>query len=200
MLNYEKLIQAAAASVLLEQDAGKASTKLEGVIEGLRLTQGADGICGRRIEQVSADIHALIMEKLPPITAEDIRTIMEGYGESLGDRGADYEEEFLVWFQEREPKIYQAWRQKEDKWAAQRKKQFPPPVTESAEDRKFFDKMKDSPAQELLFAYSNNSLGDRLTEEQHDRLLAEFAQVNLRARRHLLRLKEDLKRDEEEDI
>lgn len=108
------------------------------------------------------------------IRPEDIRKVMERYGESLTDLGADYCREFEDWFKGCEPRIYQDWLESISEYV-----------------------QKDSPdwpayrAELLLFQFSNNSLGGRVYE-QHDDYLAEFFNQSGAGNRHIIELLQGL--------
>ena len=95
------------------------------------------------------------------IHAEDIRKVMEGYGESLPDLGAKYAAAFQKWYSQREPEVYKAWLEGYEK-----------PL-----DPKLL-------AETLLFDFSNNTLDGRV-HDRHDSLLVEFCNANTSANKHI---------------
>jgi hypothetical protein len=104
------------------------------------------------------------------VTEKHIREVMEHYGESLTDMGADYGEDFLKWFMANYRETYRQW----------------------------INQIEDTPilvtGKNLLFYFSNESLGG-LVSDTHDEILTDFCNQNYHARKHILQLFNDREED-----
>ena len=116
-----------------------------------------------------------------PVTPQDIRNVMESYGESLTDLGGqNYSVAFLRWFKEKEPEKFES-------WVSEAKKYL------SVGRSKVTDRVI---GEELLFVFSNSSLEGRLSRDEHDAFLSEFCSMNPKANKHLQSLLKDLQRSD----
>ena len=100
------------------------------------------------------------------ISEKDIRMVMEEYGESLSDLGANYSKEFAEWFGEKEPEKLRTW----------------------------VGSTGDYCPEDFLYYFSNNSL-EGLVYQDHDKHLSNFINQNPEAKRHVLSLLERLDDD-----
>jgi len=156
---------------------------------------GSLDVQGVDSETIKKDLEArlskIILEK-DPVNNSDVRRIMEDYGESLTDLEADYSDEFMEWMQSNHSEIY-------DSWHEDYKKEQDEFIERFRERLRFPDKELNESELELsetfLFEYSNSSLRGNLSSEEHDKYLAEFANQNLKANKHLRGLLSELEKD-----
>ncbi|MBI4919637.1 hypothetical protein HY837_06910 [archaeon] len=106
--------------------------------------------------------------ELRQVTPKQIRQIMRRYGETLSDLGSDYDAEFLEWFKQKEPKIYETWLKNEGR---------------------YYGKEEDL-VYEFIGAFTGDALGSRINNKTHDTLLAEFCSQNPKANKHIYTLLE----------
>jgi len=105
-----------------------------------------------------------------PVTPQDIRNVIESYGESLTDLGGqNYSVAFLRWFKEKEPEKFEGWVSEARQYLSEGRSKLTDRVI----------------GEELLFVFSNSSLDGRISLEQHDAYLSEFCSANPRANKHL---------------
>lgn len=96
------------------------------------------------------------------VTPETIREVMEWYGESLSELPCDnYEWAFEDYIKARFPVRYAQWKDVNSQYGGY------------------------SP---VLFDWSNNRMEGRITEEEHDRILADFCNLDVRANEQIQRL------------
>ena len=157
---------------------------LSGVLDSLDV-QGVDS------ETIKKDLEVILNEKIigrTPVYISDVRRIMEDWGESLTDLGADYSGEFMEWMQSNHSDEYRAWYEGYRKERDEFNKKF----GISDEELKEFELEL---SKTFLFEYSNSSLRGNLSSEEHDKYLAEFANQNLKANKHLRGLLSELEKD-----
>ena len=98
---------------------------------------------------------------------ETIRDVMEWYGESLSDLPCDnYEWAFEDYVKARLPARYSQWKDAQKEYGG-----YCP----------------------VLFDWSNNSMGGLITGEEHDRILADFCNLNVKANEQIQRLLDGMK-------
>ena len=127
----------------------------------------------KRVDQWEKRVRGLS----PKITPQDIRQVMENLGESLTDLGATYAKDFAVWLRGKRPTIFSGW------------------VADQVKSGHYDPQGKDHTitldSEELLFDFSNNSLGGLIPDmDAHDGLLAEFCNQCPAAHDHIMDLLE----------
>lgn len=142
-----------------------------------------DEILGQPLTKVIADIQERIVGKMSPLSLSDIRTVLELYGSSFVDLGAEYAEEFATWFKERDPEIYAEWHKDV---IAEHEKGNRIILEINLEADLGMDEAPAKPT-DLLFDFTNNTLGGRVYDTC-DELLLEFFSSCLKARLHFQKL------------
>jgi len=186
-MNYQQMLQEAVTFLRQNGSTDPTEARLDGMLEGLRLAQQVEGTVNRSADAIRHDIARTLIEALPPITEKNLSDILIHYGESLEDRGADYEEELFQFFQTQHPEDCNRWLQeKQDQEAETRRLR-----TEwyrrhgEKEPEDLDDEREKLPHTGLLCAMSSSG-------DLDSAVIVEFAQINLKARKHLLSLLEGM--------
>ncbi len=166
-MDYQEFLQFAESDIELSS-GDDASRVIDTYLRGYqRCNSGSgtlqDSVLGVSIAQVRRDLE-LRLESEPAITTEDIERLRDYHGaRALSDLGADYDMEFFQWFSGEYAEIF-------DEWLEQ--------------DCECADEGDTKIAEELLFNFTNNTLGMRVYDTYNE-ILARFCEACLKARRHI---------------
>jgi len=185
-MNYQQMLQEAVTFLQKNGSTDPTEARLDGMLEGLRLAQQVEGTVNRSADVIRHDIACVLLEALPPITEKNLSDILIHYGESLEDLRADYEKELFQFYQTRHPEDCNRWLQKkQDQEAETRQSRTEWYQRQGEKVPEDLDEEKKPPHAGLLYAMSSSG-------ELDSAVIVEFAQINLKARRHLLSLLKDM--------
>jgi len=176
-MSFQILIEEAVAA-LQKGPEETVEARFHGMLEGIRIAE-KNGPIGCGMEEVREAIHQALLDAFPPITKEDLREIMTGLGESLGDSGGGvYEQELFVFFQEHHAEDCQRWLQSKQDEVEEGRRFYRERGIAVPEDR---DEEQEPLHAGLLYAMSSSG-------KLNSAVIVEFARTNLKARSHLLSL------------
>jgi len=185
-MNYQQMLQEAVTFLRQNGSTDPTEARLDGMLEGLRLARQIEDTVNRSADVIRHDIAHALLEALPPITEKNLSDILIHSGESLEDLQADYEEELFQFFQTQHPENCNRWLQKkQDQEAETRQSRTEWYQRHGKKEPEDLDEREKPPHTGLLYAMSSSG-------ELDSAVIVEFAQTNLKARKHLLSLLEGM--------